>query len=189
MTPQNHCFSPISSVNASEKSLLWTGNPKTIYYLPINWHVSYLTKSHTHDEVLHTFRENVIPPTTYKTIYPRCNVTQYGIPTIMYLFNMRITAYEWHTLTRYDTCKLQVALWYELVLSTFHVCEIKWSYYRPICHWSSDMHSSEAVNGLDLQTFIGLANYPGRFTPHLTIVSTTLRDVCKTNVPWKTNTL
>ena len=32
----------------------------------------------------------------------------------------------------------------------------------------------------ELQTFIGLANYLGRFTPHLATVSAPLRDLCKT---------
>ena len=36
----------------------------------------------------------------------------------------------------------------------------------------------------ELQTFLGLANYLGRFTPHLATMSAPLRDVCKTNVPY-----
>ena len=36
----------------------------------------------------------------------------------------------------------------------------------------------------ELHTFIGLANYLGRFTPHLATVSAPLRDLCKTNVPY-----
>ena len=36
----------------------------------------------------------------------------------------------------------------------------------------------------DLQTFLGLANYLGRFTPHLATVSAPLRDLCKTDVPY-----
>ena len=36
---------------------------------------------------------NVIPLTTYKTMSPHCNVTQYGIPTDLHPSNMRITAY------------------------------------------------------------------------------------------------
>ena len=36
----------------------------------------------------------------------------------------------------------------------------------------------------ELQTFIGLANYLGRFTPHLATLSAPLRDLCKTNVPY-----
>ena len=35
----------------------------------------------------------------------------------------------------------------------------------------------------ELQTFLGMANYLGRFTPHLATVSTPLRDLCKTNIP------
>ena len=35
-----------------------------------------------------------------------------------------------------------------------------------------------------LQTFIGLANDLVRFTPHLATVSATLRDLCKTDVPY-----
>ena len=33
------------------------------------------------------------------------------------------------------------------------------------------------------QMFIGLANYLGRFTPHLATVAGPLRDLCKTNIP------
>ena len=36
----------------------------------------------------------------------------------------------------------------------------------------------------ELQTFLGLANYLGRFTPHLATVSAPLIDLCKTNVPY-----
>ena len=36
----------------------------------------------------------------------------------------------------------------------------------------------------ELQTFLGLANYLGRFTPHPATVSAPLRDLCKTNVPY-----
>ena len=36
----------------------------------------------------------------------------------------------------------------------------------------------------ELQTFLGLANYLGRFTPHLATVSAPSRDLCKTNVPY-----
>ena len=36
----------------------------------------------------------------------------------------------------------------------------------------------------ELQTFLGMANYLGRFTPHLATVSAPLRDVCKTDVPY-----
>ena len=36
----------------------------------------------------------------------------------------------------------------------------------------------------ELQTFLGLANYLGRFTPHLATVSAPLRDLCKTDVPY-----
>ena len=36
----------------------------------------------------------------------------------------------------------------------------------------------------ELHTFLGLANYLGRFTPHLATVSAPLRDLCKTNVPY-----
>ena len=35
----------------------------------------------------------------------------------------------------------------------------------------------------ELETFLGLANYLGRFTPHLATVSAPLRELCKTNVP------
>ena len=37
----------------------------------------------------------------------------------------------------------------------------------------------------ELHTFLGLANYLGRFTPHLGTVSEPLRDVVKTNVPYR----
>ena len=36
----------------------------------------------------------------------------------------------------------------------------------------------------ELQTFLGLANYLGRFTPHLATVSAPLRDLCNTDVPY-----
>ena len=36
----------------------------------------------------------------------------------------------------------------------------------------------------ELQTFIGLANYLGRFTPHLATLSATLSYLCNTNVPY-----
>ena len=36
----------------------------------------------------------------------------------------------------------------------------------------------------ELQTFLGLANYFGRFTPHLATVSVPLSDLCKTKVPY-----
>ena len=36
----------------------------------------------------------------------------------------------------------------------------------------------------ELQTCLGMANYLGRFTPHLATVSAPLRDLCKTNVPY-----
>ena len=41
----------------------------------------------------------------------------------------------------------------------------------------------------ELQTFLGLANYIGRFTPHLATVTAPLRDLSKTNVPndWDQN--
>ena len=35
----------------------------------------------------------------------------------------------------------------------------------------------------ELQTFIGLANCLGRFTPHLASAWAPIRDLCKTNVP------
>ena len=38
------------------------------------------------------------------------------------------------------------------------------------------------TNVKELQTFLGMANYLGRFTPHLATVSAPLRDLCKTNV-------
>ena len=64
---------------------------------------------------------NVIQLTTYKTMSPRCNVTQYGIPTILHPSSMRITAYGGHTVTHCGTCKLQVTHRNESVMSTFHV--------------------------------------------------------------------
>ena len=36
----------------------------------------------------------------------------------------------------------------------------------------------------ELHTFLGMANYLGRFTPHLATVSAPLRYVCKTSVPY-----
>ena len=36
----------------------------------------------------------------------------------------------------------------------------------------------------ELHTFLGMANYLGRFTPHLATVSAPLGYVCKTNVPY-----
>ena len=50
---------------------------------------------------------NVISLTTYKTMFPRCNVTRDGIP--MNLHPSNITAYGGHTVTYYGTCTLQVA--------------------------------------------------------------------------------
>ena len=64
---------------------------------------------------------NAIPLTAYKTLSPRCNVTQDGIPMNIHPSNMRITAYGGHTVTQYRTCKLQVTHRNESVLSTFHV--------------------------------------------------------------------
>ena len=36
----------------------------------------------------------------------------------------------------------------------------------------------------ELQTFLGIANYLGRFTPHLATLSAPLRDLCKSDVPY-----
>ena len=36
----------------------------------------------------------------------------------------------------------------------------------------------------ELQTFLGMANYLGRFTPHLATLSAPLRDLCKADVPY-----
>ena len=49
----------------------------------------------------------------------------------------------------------------------------------------TEICNTKAPNDIkELQTFLGISNYLGRFTPHLATLSAPLRDLCKSDVPY-----